>query len=220
MIRGEPPDARGEVPHAITEVHVRHRAALRRGEYDGVARPSRHQRRHALHDARRDPHDAVGFLALRPLPQALAGHHVDDLDLRPGPVSPVPVQAVDLPRTQPDLGAQLDQRPPLLSTSMSRCARKVSRCSPSATMFKSGCLLGSAGRGRRPSARRPRMRSRRAEGEGRRACVPPGRRRRDPDPAVGRGRSAAGRGRRHAAAQRAAPRLPLVGPGAASRTAY
>ena len=55
----------------------------------------------------------MGLLALGPLAQPLAGHHVDDLYLRPEPVHSVPVQTVDLPRTQPDLSAELDQRPPV-----------------------------------------------------------------------------------------------------------
>src|SRR6516164_11861083 len=63
--RREATDARSLycwVPDPVPEVPVVHRAALWSGEYQGVTRPSGHQRGHALEDVRGNGHDAVGLL--------------------------------------------------------------------------------------------------------------------------------------------------------------
>ena len=72
-----------------------------------------HQHRHALKRLRRHRHDPVRPLGLRPLPQALARHDVDNLEPAAQPVHPVAMQPVQLARAQADLHAQLDHRPPL-----------------------------------------------------------------------------------------------------------
>jgi hypothetical protein len=51
----------------------------------------------------------VGLLALRPVTQAVPGHHVDDLDPAAQPVHAVAVQPVKFPRPESDLGTELDQ---------------------------------------------------------------------------------------------------------------
>jgi hypothetical protein len=100
--------ARYQTP--VAEVLVGRRAALRGSEDQRVTGAAGHQRRHAREHVRRHRHGAVRLLGLRPLPQALGGHHVDDRQPAAQEVDTVTVKAEDLARPQPDVHPELGER--------------------------------------------------------------------------------------------------------------
>jgi hypothetical protein len=120
--RTETPDVRGfQIPNPVPEIPVGDRTAFRGREHQGVSRAACREFRHALQNGCRNGHHPVGLPGLRPLTQAIAVIASTTETLPRSQSNLVPVQPIQLTRTQAYLGAKLDHDT-LAQANLRRCS--------------------------------------------------------------------------------------------------